>query len=254
MPAVAMWVTAPWTGMIETLGAAGADAALIDLEHVSYGLAEAERLIVACEAAGISPLIRPPAIEADLVSRVLDAGAQGIVFTQVEDAEQAAHAVSCLSHRPHGIRGWGGAHTRHAGWQGGYAGDLMTSGAGASGVYTRAYVDKARADAAAVMLVETVAGVERIDAIAGVPGVDAVIFGWGDYAVEVEFDGERCRAAAARVYAACRRARVGVALSPGDEPYPGCFVIAGVDTLLMSAALTAAVLRARGRAPAEVSP
>ncbi len=241
-----MWVTAPWMGVIEILGTAGADAALIDLEHVSYDLAEVERLIVSCEASGISPLVRPPGTEVEVVSRLLDAGAHGIVFPQVENAGQAAYGVSCLSHRPHGIRGWGGAHTRHAGWQGGYAGELMASGGAASGVYTRDYVEKARADAAAVILVETVAGVEQIAAIAAVPGIDAVIFGWGDYAVEVEFDGERCREAAARVYGACRRAGLGVALSPGDEPYPGCLVIAGVDTLVMSAALTSAVTRARG--------
>jgi 4-hydroxy-2-oxoheptanedioate aldolase len=253
-PPITMWVTTSWLGVIETLGAAGADAAIIDLEHVSYGLEEAERLIVSCEAAGISPLVRPPGLEPELISRVLDAGAQGIVFAQVEDAEQAALAISCLRYRPHGIRGWGGAHTRYAGWQGGYAGDLLSSGRG-GGVYTTEYVQKACDDVVAILLVETVRGVEQIDAIAAVPGVDAVIFGWGDYSVEVGFDGERCRTAAAAVRAACHGQGVGVALTPGEAPYPGCFRIAGVDSLHMSAGLTMAVQAARGEAevPAAVS-
>jgi 2-keto-3-deoxy-L-rhamnonate aldolase RhmA len=239
-PAVAMWVTTTWPGTIEVLGASGADAAFIDLEHVSYGLVEAERLIVSCEAAGISPIVRPPGIDSDTVSPILDAGAHGIVFPQVETEEQAALAVSCLRYAPNGVRGWGGAHTRHAVWEGGYAGDVF-AGKATSGVSSRDYVEKAEADAIAIMLVETVQGVENIDAIAAVPGVGAVVFGWGDYSVAVGFDAAACREASAKVYDACKRNGVGLALSAGDEFYPGCFWLAGVDSLHMGAALRAAV-------------
>ena len=248
-PPVTMWVTTPWTGVIETLGAAGADAAILDLEHVSYGLETAEGLIIACEAAGISPIVRPPGLSSDLVSRVLDAGAQGIVFPQIEDAEQAATAVGCVRYRPSGTRGWGGAHTRWAGWQGGYAGDLLSAGT-VAGVYDPEYVKRSHADVVAIMLVETVAGVDQIEQIAAVPGIDAVIFGWGDFSIEVGFDTDRCREAAAAVTEACRRNSVGVALSPGQSAYPGCFTIAGVDSLHMSGAVAAAVARARAQTSA----
>lgn len=244
LPAVAMWVTTRWSGTIEVLGASGADAAFIDLEHVSYGIAEAERLIVSCEAAGISPIVRPSGIDSDDASRILDAGAHGLVFPQVETEEQARLAVSCLRYPPEGVRGWGGAHTRHAVWDGGYSADFFAGRLESAGVYSREYVEKA-SDAMAIMLVETARGVENIDAIVSVPGVDAVVFGWGDYSVEVGFDVALSRAAAATVYAACRRNGVGVALSPGDEFYPGCFALAGVDSTHMGAALRAAVDRAK---------
>jgi 2-keto-3-deoxy-L-rhamnonate aldolase RhmA len=243
-PAVAMWVTTPWSGTIEVLGASGADAAFIDLEHVSYGLAEAERLIISCEAAGISPIVRPTGIDPDDASRILDAGAHGIVFPQVETEADAQLGVSCLRYPPAGVRGWGGAHTRHAVWEGEYAGDVF-AGKAQSAVSSRAYVEKAEADTIAIMLVETVQGVENIDAIAAVPGVGAVVFGWGDYSVAVGFDVAACREAGAKVYEACRRNGVGIALSAGDEFYPGCFSIAGVDSLHMGGALRAAVERAK---------
>jgi 2-keto-3-deoxy-L-rhamnonate aldolase RhmA len=244
-PAVAMWVTTQWNGTIEVLGASGADAAFIDLEHVSYGLAEAEHLIVACEAAGISPIVRPSGIDPDDASRILDAGAHGLVFPQVETEEQARLAVSCLRYPPVGVRGWGGAHTRNAVWEGGYAGDFFAGRVESAGVYSREYVEKAEDVSIAVMLVETVRGVENIDAIVSVPGVSTVVFGWGDYSVEVGFDAAACRAAAAAVYAACKRNGVGVALSPGDDFYPGCFTIAGVDSIHMSGAVRAAVDQAK---------
>jgi 2-keto-3-deoxy-L-rhamnonate aldolase RhmA len=237
-----MWVTTPWTAVPEILGAAGLDAVLLDLEHVSYGVEHAERLIVAADAAGVSAIVRPPAIEPELVTRILDAGAHGIVFAHVDDAATAERAVRCTRHPPAGDRGWGGAHTRHALWQGGYAGDLLTSGAtgGALGVYTREYTEAA-ARVTNIMLIESSRGVANVDEIAAVDGVGAVIFGWGDFAVECGMDAGRCREAARRVYEACRARGVGVALSGGDEHYPGAFTIAGVDSLIMSRALAEAV-------------
>jgi 2-keto-3-deoxy-L-rhamnonate aldolase RhmA len=87
--------------------------------------------------------------------------------------------------------------------------------------------------------------VDAIESIVAAEGVDAVIFGWGDYSVEVGFDADRCGDAAVRVYEACREAGVGAALTGGQDFYAGCFRIAGVDSLIMSAALGAAVERAR---------
>jgi 4-hydroxy-2-oxoheptanedioate aldolase len=240
---VAMWVTTPWSGTIEVLGTTGADAAFIDLEHVSYGLAEAEHLIVSCEAAGISPIVRCSALSE--VSRILDAGAHGVIFPHIEDAVQAREALATLRYAPAGSRGWGGAHTRHAMWEGGYAADFFSGRVASAGVYSQHYVETAEAGALGVLLVETVHGVESIDEIAAVPDVGAVVFGWGDYAVAVGFDAGRCRSASEAVHAACRRNGVGVSLVAGEEFYPGCFALAGVDSLHMSAALAAAVDRAR---------
>jgi 4-hydroxy-2-oxoheptanedioate aldolase len=240
---VALWVTTPWEGAMTILGDAGADAALIDLEHVSYGVETAERLIIAAEAAGISPLVRPALGEHE-VSRLLDAGAHGIVFPQVETRDDADRAVASTRYRPRGTRGWGGAHTRSARWRGGYAGDVYTAG-GETGVYNAAYVEDAETFPAVVLLVETATGVQNVDSIASVPGVDALMFGWGDFAVECGFDEEECRTAAAAARSAALRAEIGIALGPDEEAAPGSFVVAGVDSLIMSAALAGALGRAR---------
>jgi 2-keto-3-deoxy-L-rhamnonate aldolase RhmA len=99
-----------------------------------------------------------------------------------------------------------------------------------------------------ILIVESTPGVERIAEIVSVEGVDAVIFGWGDFSVESGFDWSRSRDAALFVYEACRKAGVGLALTPGSELgdafFPGCFYVVGIDSLLISAALTEAVASA----------
>jgi 4-hydroxy-2-oxoheptanedioate aldolase len=241
-PAVVMWATSPWAAVPEMLGIAGAHGVLLDLEHVSHGVAEVEPLIVAADAAGISAGVRTPRIAPDIVSRILDAGAHGMIFPHVEDAADAELAVRCTRYPPLGQRGWGGAHTRYAKWQGGYARDLSARG---EGVYSPEYVERANAGVLRVMLVESVRGVENVEAIAAVEGVDAIVFGWGDFGVEVGFDEARCEQAARAVHDACRPRGVGLGVPDGDQGYPGCFTIAGIDTLLFSAAVKAAVGKAR---------
>lgn len=239
-PAVALWVTTPWAAVAEILGAAGAHGALVDLEHTSMDVGDAERLITAADAAGISALVRPWVVEPGLVSRLLDAGAHGIVFPHVDDAADAAVAVACLRYPPDGRRGWGGAHTRFALWEGGYAREQFQGG-GDPGVYTPEYVRAAHEHPLCVVIVESLRGVANVEEIVATDGIDAVVFGWGDLSAEVGFDAERCRAAAREVDAACRAAGVGQGLGPGEDSYPGCFTIAGIDSLLMSAALRGAV-------------
>lgn len=244
-----MWVTTTWEAAPEILGAADLDAAFIDLQHVSYGLEAVERLIVACDAAGVTPLVRPAAIESHEISRVLDAGAAGVIAPLVEDAAGAEAAVRATRYPPAGTRGWGGAHTRYALFDGTYGAGELSQGRVPGGVYSSEYVSDAHDHVLTIALVESVRGVDNVVEIAAVEGLDAVIFGLGDFSVEVGFNWDRCREAEATVRGACRSAGVGVALSPGqlagDAFYPGCFGIVGCDSLLMAGALRASVASAR---------
>lgn len=245
-PAIALWQTMPWAGVAEIAGAAGAYGVLVDLEHVSHGIAEAEAIIRAADAAGISALVRPARIDESLVSRLLDAGAHGIIFPRVDTRRDAERAVACTRYPPRGLRGWGGAHTRYARWQGGYARDYLADGAlSGHGVYSPQYVLEADAHQLTVALIETRRGVRNVDEIVSVEGLDAVIFGWGDFSVEADFDEHECREAAAIVRAAVRARGLALGVSTGDEGWPGCFTIAGIDSLILSSGISAAVQRAR---------
>lgn len=245
-PALAMWVTIPWPSVAEIAGAWGVDAVIIDLEHTMIGLESAERLIVAADAAGVTPVVRPPALDRPTVGRLLDAGAQGMLFPRVEDPASAASARASLRHPPEGTRGWGGAHTRHAMWQGGsaIAGRLPRE----RGVYSREYVDKAADDIFCAFLIETRAGVEHIEEILDAGQPDAVDFGRGDFSAEVGFDDQACDAAFERVWQACRARGIGMNIPPSEVRrwwYPGCYTVTGLDALLLSDAIRDAAGAAR---------
>jgi 2-keto-3-deoxy-L-rhamnonate aldolase RhmA len=244
-----MWVTIPWPALIELAGAQGVNAVLIDLEHTSFGLDVAQQMIVSAEAAGVTALVRPSSIDPAEVSSILDAGAQGIVFPLVNTAADAKLAWRCLRYPPDGVRGWGGSHTRAAMWQGTSAVEaLRQSDPNAKGVYSAEYVAKAADDIVNYFIVETVEGVNNIQAILEAGQPDLVSFGWGDFSVEVGFDLDRCVKAAGIVYDACRSRGIGVSVSTGQTgpsaAYPGCITIIGIDSLLLSAAVKAAVAAA----------
>jgi 4-hydroxy-2-oxoheptanedioate aldolase len=249
-PQVAMWVTVPWAPLVEMVGHVGADAALIDLEHTTLSLETMESLVIAAGAAGITPIVRPPAIDAHLVSRVLDAGALGIVFANIRDGAQAEAAIRATLYPPAGDRGWGGSHTRYVMWQGGSAAtELREPDPARRGVYSPEYVDKATSDITRIFIVESREGLANLDDILSVDHLDAVMFGWADYAADVGFEVDACQRGADVVYRACRERGIGVSLSAGQagetEWYPGCFSVAGIDALLIRDALARAVGRTR---------
>jgi len=67
----------------------GFDWLFIDLEHGTMPLDTAMQISVAALTAGISPVVRVPARQYSLATRVLDGGALGIVVPHVDTAEEA---------------------------------------------------------------------------------------------------------------------------------------------------------------------
>ena len=84
----------------EIVGSAGFDLAIIDTEHAVLGMPEVVDHLRAAQCAGISAWVRVGDYDPAAVGRILDAGAQGIVFPHYGLAPaQAAEGLSAL--RPH---------------------------------------------------------------------------------------------------------------------------------------------------------
>src|ERR1700735_2418763 len=88
-PAYLVGVDVPWTPLAEIVGSTGADAAFIDMEHTTLSLTDVENLIIACDAAGISALVRPAGLDVAAASRALDSGAHGVIFPDIRTRAQA---------------------------------------------------------------------------------------------------------------------------------------------------------------------
>ena len=159
--------------MPELIGLAGFDAAMIDLEHGGLDLQQVQVQILACEVAGIMPLVRVPGLDTALITRLLDIGAQGIQYSGVESVAEAEELVAAVRFPPAGSRGVIG-NSRALGYGGvSSADDLETAG--------REVLVK--------VTIETVAGLEAVEGIAAVDGIDLIGIGPNDLSAALGVSG-----------------------------------------------------------------
>lgn len=171
----------------------GYDWAFIDMEHNAMSIDTAVQIAVACQDAGVTPLVRVPGYEHYLATRVLDAGAMGIVFPHVDTAEHARELVSFCKFPPEGHRS--------------VAGNMVQ--------FNYKPVPQAEATKAMnealfiVMMLETPTAVENAEAIAAVDGVDALLVGSNDLMTEMGIpsqpDNPRLHEAMDTTVAACHK-------------------------------------------------
>ena len=94
-------------GVTTLVGKACFDFVFIDMEHGAYSLETVADLIRGAKSVGCAPIIRVPAAERYFISRVLDAGAEGIMVPMTSTREQAERIVGYAKFPPMGRRGVG---------------------------------------------------------------------------------------------------------------------------------------------------
>ncbi len=169
------------------------DWLFIDMEHNSMSVDTAAQICQAALAVGVTPMIRVPAHEAFHSTRLLDTGAQGIVFPHVSTAEQARALVSFCRFTPLGHRSIPG----------------MLPQTRFMPLPVTETVALINAETLVVAMIETVEGRDNVDDIAAVPGIDALLVGCTDMAAELGVPGQlghpAVKATLDAVFAACRR-------------------------------------------------
>jgi 2-keto-3-deoxy-L-rhamnonate aldolase RhmA len=170
---------------------AGFDSLYVDLEHSSFSLETTGQICVAAMEVGITPLVRVPSVAE--VSRVLDAGALGVIAPHVQSADEARRYVAAAKFPPLGERS--------------AAGPLPH-------LHYRSF-PAAAADAAlneATILIvqfESEQALREADAIAAVEGVDLVMIGsndlLADWGLAGQYEHPRLRDAYAKTIAACHK-------------------------------------------------
>ncbi len=226
---------------VEIVGRAGFDFAILDLEHAPLDLADIESHIRAANLSGIAALVRVP--DHGLIGRVLDLGAEGILFPHfgVDRAASRAFAAS-LRYAPDGRR-------------------PSCTGVRAAGYTIGSYADyvlHANADVLGIGLVEDAEVIPQLDGIFAESRIDAVMPGPGDLSTSMGVPGQpthpRVREAVAEIMAAARRAglRVGMYLNSVAEAadWPGVdFLVYMMDVKVLAIAYSEAAkgIRAAGR-------
>lgn len=91
--------------IVEMLGYAGLDFAILDMEHSIISFTEAENLMRAAAVSDMDVIVRVPSSTEEHVLHALDAGAKGVQIPGLSTAKEAEEVVSWGKYYPQGARG-----------------------------------------------------------------------------------------------------------------------------------------------------
>jgi 4-hydroxy-2-oxoheptanedioate aldolase len=91
--------------MVESMGFAGFDFVILDMEHGPHTISTLEPLMRAAEAGGVLPIVRVPEDDWSSIGAVLDIGAGGVQVPQINSRAQAERVIRHSRFAPMGERG-----------------------------------------------------------------------------------------------------------------------------------------------------
>ena len=142
------------------------------MEHSVIELRDAQEMLQAIDLAGAAPIVRLTSNDGDLIKRVMDAGAHGVMVPCVNSAADAEKAVRAVYYPPLGARGVGLARAQ------GY------------GAAFPAYKEWLGNEAVVIVMIEHIDAVGAIDEIFSVPGVDGYMIGPYDLSASLGVAGD----------------------------------------------------------------
>src|SRR5829696_10155173 len=103
-PALGLSVMIPSAQIVEMAGGLGFDWVLIDCEHGAITPETVEVMIMAAEASGTTPIVRPRLNDPHHILEVMDRGAAGVQVPHVASGADAVRAVEAVKFHPLGRR------------------------------------------------------------------------------------------------------------------------------------------------------
>lgn len=153
---------------------AGFDTLYVDLEHNTLSIDTCCQICIFAQQIGITPLVRVPANTPEYICRVLDGGAMGVITPHVRSADEARAMVDMVKFAPLGHRSAGGALPHYQ-----YRRFPMVE------------INAAMNDATSlVVMMETVAALDRVEEIISTDGVDMLLIGSNDLCAEMGITGQ----------------------------------------------------------------
>lgn len=169
---IGSWITIGDPSIAEIMAKSGFDWLTVDMEHSAITLHEAQQLIQVIELSGCVPLVRVGNNDPNLIKRVMDAGAHGVIVPMVNNAKDAELAVKAVKYPPIGTRGVGLARAQ------GY------------GVDFEKYKYWVERESIVIVQIEHIDAVNNIEEIILTEGVDGFIIGPYDLSGSLGIPGE----------------------------------------------------------------
>ena len=164
-------IPSPW--LVEIIGLTGFDYVMLDGEH-GAAFSNLPTLILAADAAGITPIVRVPSHDRGFITQALEAGAGGIMVPMVNTTEQARYLVDETKYAPLGRRGFSNA-TRAARFGAITEGNLH---------------ETVNPEIMLIVQLETKEALGNAVEIARIPGIDMIFIGPADLAQSMGLPGQ----------------------------------------------------------------
>ena len=159
--------------VVKIAASLGFDMLMVDAEHALNDDSRLAMFLTLVRDNGMAPIVTVTAPERALVSRVLDAGALGIILSHSETPAQMEDLVRWVKYAPDGVRGL-----------------AMGANAGYDASDVARYCREANEVTLILPKIESPLGVENAGAMMDVDGVDGVVFGPGDLSAKMGRHGE----------------------------------------------------------------
>ncbi|EJL53451.1 2,4-dihydroxyhept-2-ene-1,7-dioic acid aldolase [Rhizobium sp. CF122] len=238
---ISAWIGIPDPLFVNHLAQEAFDAVVLDMQHGVWDIGSAAVGIGQGRLAGKPVLARIPVGDFASASRLLDAGASGIIAPMINSASDARALATATKYPPLGERSWG-----------------PTLAMNHTGLSATEYLATANQQTVAIAMIETRAALDAADEIMRVDGIDGIFVGPSDLSIALS-DGAKVAPDTAQVdavlkhlIARCRAhgkfacvfgsngERAGELLKMGFD-----FVIAGADTQQLRSGAASAIAAAR---------
>lgn len=240
-PAVNGWLSIGNSFSAEIMAAQGYDSLTVDLQHGVVDYAAAVHMFQAMGASDVMPMARVQWLGPAEVTRVLDAGALGVICPMINNRADAEALVSYTRYPPNGTRSFGP--TRAA----------ISAGPG--------YDGNAETEILCLAMVETAEALANLNEICETPGLDGIYVGPSDLTLALTgrryrtgFDREEPEMLEAikKIVTVAHEHRIRACLHTGGADYAVRalewgydFVTVGADARLLSEAAGATVQAVR---------
>lgn len=185
------WTSISCPSITEILARSGVDLIGIDIEHSTISQEQSQRIIAACHENGILCLPRVASHNMEMIKRLLDSGADGIIVPMVDTPEEIEQIISWCKYPPLGKRSFGVARAQ------GYGLD-----------YDK-YTANWNASSSLIVQIESIKGVENIDKILSFEEIDCAMIGpydlSGSLGIPGQLDHPEVVDAGKKVIAACAK-------------------------------------------------
>lgn len=161
-----------WPGYLDIFQKSGMHYAVLDLEHGSCSLRQAEELCRTARLLGFPLLIRPEACVFHLIKKYLDMGAAGLMIPWTETEEQIGILRDAVFTPPKGRRGPGGPSIE------------------ANNSLDRAGWDEVESSLFVMIQIESRRGLENVKTLANHDWIDATMLGPYDLSLNLDLWGQ----------------------------------------------------------------